>query len=70
MPTKFAKSMRRQEHVGITNVVIDILDTANGGKAVEVVNESEYLHSENKKCVEDKYFKCESCKCIWQNLCC
>jgi hypothetical protein len=32
--------------------------------------ECEYLHSENKKCVEEKHFKCESCKCIWQDRNC
>ena len=31
--------MRKQEHEEITNVVIDILNSANGGKAVEVVKE-------------------------------
>ena len=32
--------------------------------------ECEYLHSENKKCVEKKQFKCESCKYIWQDRNC
>ena len=41
--------MKRQENVGITNVVIDILNSANGGKAVEVVNESRNVNTSSGK---------------------